>query len=216
MNIFKWVVAGLLICPLQWAWAQKVNIDDYDWHKGLVIIENKRISGEVAYDDRYEVVYLSSEDSDEIKTIPTHQLDTVKIFNSNTRVTHVYANYPIVNRYGYEVQIMYEQIITGPVTYLKKGTFESIEQYNGNIGITGNSSTIDLVRYYLYYDGKIEEIKKFEKQAMAIYNISRKELRKVLNRYRIEIKSPRGQARCIYHLNEMVAEKEIALSFNAN
>ncbi len=216
MNIFKWVVAGLLMCPLQWAWAQKVNIDDYDWHKGLVIIENKRISGEVAYDDRYEVVYLSSKDSDEIKTIPTHQLDTVKIFNSNTRVTHVYANYPIVNRYGYEVQVMYEQIITGPVTYLKKGTFESIEQYNGNIGITGNSSTIDLVRYYLYYDGKIEEIKKFEKQAMAIYNISRKELRKVLNRYRIEIKSPRGQARCIYHLNEMVAEKEIALSFNAN
>ncbi len=216
MNIFKWVVAGLLMCPLQWAWGQKVNIDDYDWHKGLVIIENKRISGEVAYDDRYEVVYLSSEDSDEIKTIPTHQLDTVKIFNNNTRVTHIYANYPIVNRYGYEVQVMYEEIITGPVTYLKKGTFESIEQYNGNIGITGNSSTIDLVRYYLYYDGKIEEIKKFEKQAMAIYNISRKELRKVLNRYRIEMKSPRGQARCIYHLNEMVAEKEIALSFNAN
>lgn len=216
MKILKLVLVGLLMSPLQSVWAQKVNIDDYEWHKGLVIIENNRISGKVAYDNRYEVVYLSPQGSDEIKTIPTHQLDTVKIFNTNTKVTHVYANYPVVNRYGYEVQVMYEEIITGPVTYLKKGTFESIEQYNGNIGITGNSSTIDLVRYYLYYDGKIEEVKKFEKQALAIYNISRKELRKLLNRYRIEMRSPRGQARCIYHLNEMVAEKEIALSFNAN
>lgn len=216
MKIFKWVVVGLLICPLPSVWAQKVKMDDYEWHKGVVIIEDARIPGKVAYDDRYEVVYLNPENSEEIKTLPTHQLDTVKIYNTNTRVTHVYANYPIVNRYGYEVQVMYEEIITGPVTYLKKGTFESIEQYNGNIGITGNSSTIDLVRYYLYYDGQIEAIKKFEKQALAIYDITRKELRKMLNRYRIEMKSPRGQARCIYHLNEMVAEKELALSFNAN
>ncbi|MEQ9300283.1 MAG: hypothetical protein RIF33_17045 [Cyclobacteriaceae bacterium] len=216
MKIFKWVVLGLLTCPLQLVWAQKVKMDDYDWHKGVVIIEDAHIPGKVAYDDRYEVVYLNPENSEEIKTLPTHQLDTVKIYNTNTRVTHVYANYPIVNRYGYEVQVMYEEIITGPVTYLKKGTFESIEQYNGNIGITGNSSTIDLVRYYLYYDGHIEAIKKFEKQTLAIYDITRKELRKVLNRYRIEMKSPRGQARCIYHLNEMVLEKELALSFNAN
>ncbi|MEM8895929.1 MAG: hypothetical protein AAGC88_15205, partial [Bacteroidota bacterium] len=126
---------------------------------------------------------------------------------------HVYANYPVVNRYGYEMMVMYEEIITGPVTYLKKGTFESIEQYNGNVGIMGNTSTIDLVRYYLYYDNKMTEIKKFEKQVLDIYAINRKELRQVLNRYRLEIRSPRGQARTIYHLNEMVLEEELALSF---
>jgi hypothetical protein len=197
--------------PLTSIRAQKVKIDDYDWHKGLVITENNRIPGKVAYDDRYQVVYLNPESSEEIKTIPTHQLDTVKIYNTNTKVTHVYANYPFVNRYGYEMQVMYEEIITGTVTYLKKGTFESIDEYNGNVGITGNSSTIDLVRYYLFYDGQIAEIKKFEKQALSIYNITRKELRKMLNRYRIEMKSPRGQARCIYHLNEMVAEEELTL-----
>lgn len=216
MKISKLVLLGLLMAPIQSVSAQKVKIDDYDWHNGLVIIENNRIPGKVAYDDRYEVVYLNPENSEEIKTIPTHQLDTIKIYNTNTRVTNIYANYPMVNRYGYEVQVMYEEIVTGPVTYLKKGTFESIEEYNGNIGITGNSSTIDLVRYYLYYDGQIEEIKKFEKQALSIYNITRKELRKMLNRYRIEMKSPRGQARCIYHLNEMVAEQEVTLTFNAN
>jgi hypothetical protein len=211
MKIFKLVLLGLLMGPLTSIRAQKVKIDDYDWHKGLVITENNRIPGKVAYDDRYQVVYLNPESSEEIKTIPTHQLDTVKIYNTNTKVTHVYANYPFVNRYGYEMQVMYEEIITGTVTYLKKGTFESIDEYNGNVGITGNSSTIDLVRYYLFYDGQIAEIKKFEKQALSIYNITRKELRKMLNRYRIEMKSPRGQARCIYHLNEMVAEEELTL-----
>lgn len=204
------------MCPLHVIYAQKVKIEDFEWHKGVVIIEGNHIPGNVAYDDRYEVVYLNADNNDEIKTIPTHQLDTVKIYNTNTKVTHVYANYPVINRYGYKVQVMYEEIITGPVSYLKKGTFESIEEYNGNIGITGNSSTIDLVRYYLFFDDKIEEIKKFEKQVLVIYNISRKELKKVLNRYRIEIKSPRGQARCIYHLNELVAEKELQLSFKTN
>jgi hypothetical protein len=216
MKIYKLIIFASLMGSLLEVNAQKVKIDDYEWHKGLVIIEGNSFSGNVAYDDRYEVVYLNPVNSDEIKTIPTHQLDTVKIYNTNTKVTHIYANYAIVNRYGYEVKVMYEEIITGPVTYLKKGTFESIEEYNGNIGLTGNSSTIDLVRYYLFYDGQIVEIKKFEKQVLDLYKISRKELRKVLNRYRIELKSPRGQARCIYHLNEMVAEEELMLSFDTN
>lgn len=214
MKIFKLVLVVLVLTQAGSLLGQKVNIKDYEWHKGLVIIEDNRISGRVAYDDRYNVVYLRPEEGDEVKTIPSHLLDTVKIYNTNTKVTHVYANYPVVNRYGYEMMVMYEEIITGPVTYLKKGTFESIEQYNGNVGIMGNTSTIDLVRYYLYYDNKMTEIKKFEKQVLDIYGINRKELRQVLNRYRLEIRSPRGQARTIYHLNEMVLEEELALSFN--
>ena len=213
MKIFKWVVVGLIVGMQQGALAQKVNIDDYDWHNGMVIIEDNSIRGSVAYDDRYEVVYLKPANGDEMQTIPTHLLDTVKIYNTNTKVTHVYANYPMINRYGYEVKVMYEEIVTGPVSYLKKGTFESIEQYNGNIGITGNPYAIDLVRYYLAYDGQVTEVKKFEKQVLNLYGLTRKELKKVLNRYRLEIKSPRGQARCIYHLNEMVAANELALSF---
>lgn len=213
MKVVKLIIVGLFVGWQHCATAQKVNIDDYDWHKGLVITAEHRISGNVAYDDRYEVVYLRPDDSEEIKTIPTHQLDTVKMFNSSTKVTHVYANYPMVNRYGYEVKVMYEEIVTGPVSYLKKGTFESIEQYNGNIGITGNPYAIDLVRYYLYYEGQIDEVRKFEKQVTGIYDLTRKELKKVLNRYRLEVKSPRGQARCIYHLNEMVLQKELTLSF---
>ncbi|GEM_PF-6057642 len=214
MKICKLILVVLALAPIGTLVGQKVKIEDYDWYKGQVIVDDNRIPGRVAYDDRYNVVYLRPKEGDEVKTIPSHLVDTVKIFNTETKVTHVYANYPVVNKYGYEMMVMYEEIITGPVTYLKKGTFESIEQYNGNIGIMGNSSTIDLVRYYLFYNNKMEEIKKFEKQVLDIYNISRKELRQVMNRYRLEIRSPRGQARCIYHLNELVTENELVLSFN--
>lgn len=192
--------------------AQKINMNDYDWHKGLIMADENNFQGLVAYDDRYDVVYLKSEETGQVKTFATHQVDTVKIFNRDTRVTHIYANYPVTNKYGFEVREMFEEIIVGPVSYLKKGTFENLSQYQGNIGIAGNTKTIDLVKYYLYYDNTLEEIKNFEKQILKIFDISRKDLRRVLKRYSIKIESPRGEARCVYHLNEMLAAEEVALN----
>jgi len=208
MKFFAKVLFGLLLIPALSISVKSIDLDDYTWRKGKIVLMNgTSLTGKLAYDLKMDIIKIDIDGK--VKAFPPLKVRNFSYYDPHYRVKRQFFALPYQNNLKYNVYRFFEVIYEGNVALLSRTEKINKDAVSFASDIfprpTKEPEMVKIDHFYLIFpDGKVHQLTGEDKQIYKLLGHKSK-LRKYIKKHDLSLNRRIDLVKLMYFHEEIVS-----------